>query len=150
MLEQSHIADPQHLPAGVRPQQEARQRAFWLPVVVWMGVIFLLSSIPNASPGSGEFSPRSALAHIVEYGILAYLVCRALYQYESLRSLPRRLSALAMALCLVYGLTDEIHQSFVRFREPSVLDLALDGVGAGLGVALFWLSRRFLYARSHQ
>jgi VanZ family protein len=143
MLEQSHIAEPERLPARVRPFQEARRRAFWLPVVVWMCVIFLLSSIPGAAPSSG-FSFKSAFAHVFEFAVLAYLIARALYQYATFRLSPLKLGALTIAACFFYGLTDEFHQSFVRFREPSMLDLGFDLVGAFVGLAAARWSRSVL------
>ena len=40
-------------------------------------------------------------------------------------------------VCIVYALSDEFHQYFVLGRDASVLDIALDSVGAILGLAVF-------------
>ena len=54
----------------------------WLPVVVWYGVIFILSSIPGKTlesivPETFQFWCHRA-AHVIEYGILGILVMRPL------------------------------------------------------------------------
>lgn len=42
---------------------------------------------------------------------------------------------LAVILCLLYGVTDEYHQTFVPGRMPDLLDLRNDGIGALLAMA---------------
>lgn len=46
----------------------------------------------------------------------------------------RRERLLAWGLALLYGITDEIHQSFVPGRHPSAVDIVVDGIGAALAV----------------
>ncbi len=46
------------------------------------------------------------------------------------------LSALSATL---YGISDEIHQSFVPFREADVADVIADTIGAFCGVYLYQL-----------
>jgi VanZ family protein len=48
-----------------------------------------------------------------------------------------------LLLCIAYGATDELHQSFVHGRGPSPVDVLIDGLGALLGLAVYaWLARR--------
>jgi VanZ family protein len=98
----------------------------WLPVLVWAGVIFALSSIPSLSSGLGnwDYVLRKG-AHMTEYAILAGLLVRATGSY-----------AWAFGLAVAYAATDELHQTFVRGRHGSPIDLGIDAVGAlvGLGV----------------
>jgi VanZ family protein len=42
----------------------------------------------------------------------------------------------ALLLCLLYGMSDEFHQSFVPDRTPSVLDVAADTIGACIGIVI--------------
>ena len=120
--------------AHTRPTRERAVR--WAPVVVWMGVIFTMSSIPGSNlPGGYSFQ-----GHLAEYAVLGALVMLAL------RRRPRRLALalVALAACSLYGVTDELHQAFVPGRMPDVLDWATDTVGAaaGVGAAAAWLAWR--------
>ncbi len=98
----------------------------WLPVLVWAGVIFAFSSIPSLSSGLGtlDLVLRKG-AHLTEYAILAMLFVRATGSY-----------AWAFPLAVAYAASDEVHQLFVRGRHGSPLDVAIDGVGALIGLAL--------------
>lgn len=42
----------------------------------------------------------------------------------------------AWTLAVLYGLSDEFHQSFVANRHASALDVAFDAFGAAIGVGL--------------
>lgn len=102
----------------------------WAPVVVWAGVIFLFSSVPDLGTdlGSWDLIGRK-IAHALEFALLGALVLRAV-----------RRPAIAVALGSFYGLTDEVHQAFVPGRVGSPLDWAIDTVGVVLGVVV--LARR--------
>ena len=98
----------------------------WLPVAVWMGVIFAFSAVPSLSSGLGGWDlVLRKCAHMTEYAILAALVVRASGSY-----------ALGFALAVAYACTDEFHQTFVRGRHGSPVDVCIDAAGAliGLGV----------------
>ena len=98
----------------------------WLPVLVWAGVIFAFSSIPSLNSGLGTWDTvLRKLAHMTEYAILAVLLVRATGSY-----------AWAFALTVGYAITDEVHQLFVRGRHGSPVDVAIDAVGALIGLAL--------------
>jgi VanZ family protein len=108
----------------------AARLSAWLPVALWAGVIFTLSSIPALDSGLGTWDTvLRKLAHLVEYGVLGALLYRAL-----------RREPAAVALGSLYALTDEIHQAFVSGRRGSPLDWLIDTVGVVAGVLL--LSRR--------
>ena len=57
--------------------------------------------------------------------------------------MPLACGLLAIGALLIYGLSDEYHQSFTG-RHPSLLDLASDLIGGVLGVLLlgYLLDRR--------
>ena len=105
----------------------------WLPVVLWAAVIFALSSIPHLSSGLGtwDYVLRKG-AHMTEYAILAVLLVRALQ-----REVP------AFVLGALYAASDELHQSYVRGRHGTPVDVAIDSVGLALGL-LAWRRYRAL------
>lgn len=98
----------------------------WGPVVAWAGLIWFLSS-RSAVPALPLSIPHlDKVLHAVIFGALAWLLVRAL-------GAGRRRAALAVLLAVVWGATDEAHQSTVPGRLPSWGDMVADGVGAFLG-----------------
>lgn len=109
---------------------------YWFPVFLWSGIIFYFSSIPHLSSGLGiwDLFLRKG-AHLIEYGILTFLLIRAFRNTSNL-SLSD-LYAWSLRLSIFYAFTDELHQGFVPGRENSVYDLFIDSLGA---VFVIWLS----------
>lgn len=111
--------------------------ARWLPVVLWMGLIFYLSARPSTTyPPMPLWVQKSV--HLTEYAVLALLLFRALGGGRSVLVA----GAWAWGLAVGYGVTDEIHQAFISTRHGSVADVGLDALGAALGLWLLWARRR--------
>ena len=103
-----------------------RALSLWLPVVLWAGLIFALSSIPDLGTGLGGWDlALRKTAHAAEFAVLGFLLLRAIG-----RELP------ALALGIAYAASDELHQAYVPGRLGSVWDFLLDSVGVALGVLL--------------
>ena len=98
----------------------------WLPVLVWAGVIFAFSSIPSLNSGLGtwDYVLRKG-AHMTEYAILSVLLVRATGSY-----------VWAFTVAVAYAGSDEFHQTFVRGRHGSPVDVGIDAVGALIGLTL--------------
>lgn len=109
-----------------------------------MGLIFLLSSISGLrSPLSSQFDLiLRKLAHMTEFGILAWLSLRA-FAVDTDR-VSRRSLIYAGILAGLYAVSDEFHQSFVRDRVASPIDVGIDLVGMLIGLDL---ARRFFKSR---
>jgi VanZ family protein len=104
----------------------ATRLGLWLPVVLWAGLIFTLSSLPGLATDLGVWDVvLRKLAHVVEYTVLGFLLVRALGR-----------EPLSLALGSAYAVTDEVHQAFVSGRHGSPLDWAIDTVGVVTGVLL--------------
>ncbi len=110
---------------------------YWIPALLTAIVIFFISHQPQLPEVSG--GPPDWLMHFLEYGFFAptcaYGTTRGFY--GALRT-PARLSA-AFAVATLYGISDELHQSFVG-RNATVQDWLADTVGAVLMtvVLLLW------------
>ena len=49
----------------------------------------------------------------------------------------KKLFIRAVDLCVLYGISDEVHQMFVPHRCPSVMDILADGIGSSLGIGIY-------------
>jgi VanZ family protein len=104
----------------------------WLPVIVWCAVIFALSAVPSLGTGLGTWDlVLRKLAHVGEYAVLGALLARAVSR-----------AWLALALGVLYAVSDELHQSFVPGRAGRPLDVAIDAAGVALGVVAWRALRR--------
>lgn len=111
----------------------------WLPPVLWAGVIFAFSSIPDLRSGLEEawdFVFRK-IAHMAEFMILFFLLARAL-GFRKNMSLGRQEWSLFWAglISILYACSDEYHQLFVFGREACLKDVGFDTVGVLIGYLL--------------
>lgn len=114
----------------------------WLQALLWMALIFFLSSRPKL-PGPEDPLLNLLLkktGHFVAFGTLAWLYARALRGQGITQT---RAFWLAWGLTLLYALSDEFHQSFVPGRHPALTDVLIDSLGAATALLLpQWRSRK--------
>jgi VanZ family protein len=136
---------------------------YWLPVLVWMGLIFSASSDSRSYEHSSRFIepllrwlfPRlpetyvhgihellRKCAHLTEYAVLALLLRRAVSQ-PAPRWWNWRQARLTLLLVMFYAATDEFHQQFVPTRTSLVSDVFIDTAGGALGLFTLWLFGRW-------
>ena len=139
---------------------------YWLPVLVWLGVIFVGSSDlmsaehtsriigpllhwlkPDISPETialVQFGVRKA-AHVSEYAVLAILSWRAVIGGANLKAKMSILYVCVWVTCVIVAAADEFHQSFLESRTASPWDVMIDSAGAifGLLIASLWRRRKF-------
>lgn len=109
----------------------------WLPVIVWSLFIFSFSSNPTARASEvhwQDFLIKKS-AHIFEYAIFSVLLYRALKESGVAK---KEAAIYALILAVLYGASDEFHQSFTPGREPTVRDVVFDTIGASIGVYFIW------------
>ncbi len=102
-----------------------------------MGIIFILSDQPGDTLYLPPVSGIDKLAHALVYGVLA---ATSIYAFSA-RYKEKRPAAVLMAttlFCLCYGISDELHQSFVPGRYSSGFDVLADVCGA-LATCLLWI-----------
>lgn len=107
----------------------------WGPPLAWMGLIFFLSSQPDL-PSAPEAWLDLLLkkgAHVLAFGLLAWLYLRALRGSAAPSDRARLVS---LALAVAYAISDEAHQSFVPGRTPRVADVLIDTLGAASALVL--------------
>jgi VanZ family protein len=103
----------------------------WGPFLAALAVIFWLSSLSQV-PGAHYVWDKAL--HVCGYAGLGVLALRA---FHGGLVRPRLAPTLAAGACVVlWGISDEYHQSFVPGRDASVLDVVADAVGFALSVAI--------------
>lgn len=115
----------------------------YVPALVCMIAIFISSSrsgeqldsvlpwVQKWLPGLADFNPM----HYVAYLILGLTIAFALGK----RAATWSGCLLNVVICVLYGLSDEWHQSFVPMRSPDPLDLLHDGMGAAAAALIVLL-----------
>ena len=102
----------------------------WGPAIVWMALIFVLSSQSSDGRHSDLVLVLRKGAHVCEYLILTVLLRRCVRP------------SLAALIALGYAASDEWHQTFVPGREGVPRDVAIDGIGIALATVLMPRIRR--------
>ncbi len=104
----------------------------WLPLIAYCVFIYIQSSYPSpeALP-SFEFSDK--LMHFGAYAVMGVLFYRA-YQTLPFKTIIQLIVLFSMISASLYGVSDEIHQSFVPYRDGSFGDVIADVLGAVCGV----------------
>jgi len=131
----------------------------WTAVILWMAFIFTLSSqvaqeSNQLSTGITEVvvktvkkvAPKAEFdmetfnhivrknAHFFAYLVLGILVTNALNQSSVVGV---RCVIMALLICVLFAISDEVHQFFVPGRGPGVKDVFIDSAGAGFGIGVY-------------
>lgn len=138
---------------------------YWLPLLLWLGVIFIGSTDLMSAEHTSRFivpfvrwlKPDISLetlasihfivrkgAHLSEYAVLALLLLRAAIYMTNLKWSMSILCVSVWVACVFVAATDEFHQTFVRSRRASVRDIMIDSAGAIVGLligAIFGMGR---------
>ncbi len=120
----------------------ASRRAAYLPAVLWMVMIFTLSS-REKFPSAGGLSDRVApiAAHLFLYGVLSGLLLLATI-FRGRMTFKTALGIVVVST--LYGVIDEYHQSFVPGRDSSLFDVIVDAIGSSIVVAMYLLVPQWL------
>lgn len=133
----------------------------WLPVIIWMGVIFLFSHQPGDLSGASsgrivEFI-SSGIARIIpfmevnedllhflfrkgaHFGVYAVLGVLSLRAFQISGYSGKRGILFGWMLATLYAGTDEYHQTFIPGRSGEMIDVMIDSIGAMTGVGFYLL-----------
>lgn len=134
----------------------------WTAVIIWMLVIFNLSAqvaeqSNQLSTGVTEIVVKTvekvnskaeididSLNHIIRKNahFFCYLVLGLLAMNAFRRSgyTVKKSLVLSFLLCVLYAVSDEIHQLYVPGRGARATDVLIDSSGAGIGLFIYWLT----------
>ncbi|WP_045518754.1 VanZ family protein [Neobacillus niacini] len=98
---------------------------------LYMSAIWIMSSLPSNHfvelPDSGLDRTIKESLHLIEFAILYVLLVLAFLTRRG--PFTTGLNVLCAVIAGLYGLTDEIHQSFYPYRSASLFDLVKDVTG---------------------
>lgn len=105
--------------------------------LVWLGVLWWLSSAPREFPEPLHFTASDKLLHFGYFFGGAGLLSAAIHLRFPGMKASRRIATTVVLITLV-GVVDEIHQSFVPGRQGNdPFDLMADVLGAVCGSLVF-------------
>ena len=146
-----------------------KKTIFAVLLVIWMGFIFSMSCenaeessntsgqtirvVLSAVPGFEEqpeevkvniieklqFIVRKS-AHFIGYMILGILASGLILYYGNIN----KKYLLAFLICVIYAISDEIHQLFVPGRAGQVRDVLIDSAGSLLGIIIVMALEKLL------
>lgn len=86
------------------------------------------------------------IAHFTEYCILGLLVLNMLKDYIQI---DKKTILIAIGFCLLYSISDELHQLFVSGRAGRVLDVIIDTFGSFIGTIIYYSIYKRLIKRTN-
>lgn len=143
----------------VRLPLRHKQILAWLLLMAWTAFIFCLSHQPASVSNklstevaetvvsvAQKIAPQAVFdirnvnrqvrksSHFLAYLVLGILVMNGLDSYKIRGHMGM---TVALAICVFYAISDEVHQLFVSGRGAQVGDVLVDSAGAMVGIWLF-------------
>jgi VanZ family protein len=107
-----------------------RKYYIYLPLIIYWIILFIATTIPGKSLPPIGVSDK--INHLVAYFILTVMLDLTFLAQQSIDILRRYSVQFAILTAAVYGIIDEIHQSFIPGRSCDFYDWIADIIGASL------------------
>lgn len=90
---------------------------------------------------------HALIRKMAHFAIYAVLGCSAAWMFNvNICQIKFKVLTMSVIFCLLYSVTDEVHQMFVDGRSAQITDVILDTMGAVCG-ALFYFVLRWIYIK---
>ena len=121
-----------------------RNLKYWAPPLLYMALIFAISSMEQPPLPMPEFEwlTIDKLYHFIEYAILGGLLTRAFVAAKPSVVPSQSVWYIAALISILYGASDEWHQTFVPGRFATLADWVADVLGSIAGVLGVYLYYR--------
>lgn len=103
---------------------------YHLPVILLCLALFIQSSLPAVELPESNTIGFDKLAHFCAFGFLCFLFFYSLKNQNKSVKLKKYSLEFALLFTVLYGISDEIHQSFVPYRSADIFDAVADFLGA--------------------
>lgn len=153
-----------------QPGRNAVFLRYWLPVLIWMAMIFKASSDTQSYVHSSRLFepllhwlfPRLSnatveelhhlfrkMCHLTEYAILAALLWRAIRKpaWRDPAAWNWGQAGWALLVVFAYAGSDEFHQLFVPGRTSLFSDVLIDTAGGAAGLLVLWAGQKIVSRR---
>ncbi|TGD81512.1 VanZ family protein [Hymenobacter wooponensis] len=124
-----------------------RRRAFVALPLAWAALVLVLTLTPSEEmPKTPDWQLLSfdTAAHAGVFTVLAVLAYFSAGRQESWLALRRHALGLVLLACIAFGAIIEILQMTMKLgRHGEWSDLISDTIGAGIGLGLMYVTRRF-------
>ena len=122
-------------------KQEHRPQLWLILTIIWMAVIFVLStnyfSSARTTAKIDTDIPLRFLAHLFVYFVLGFLSSGAVkHNFNWKHKL-----LITLLICIFYAFTDELHQHFETERRFRFVDIVTDSAGAAMGIIFYKFTR---------
>jgi VanZ family protein len=116
----------------------------YVPLIIYWILLFTATSLPAAHVPSFDVSDK--IKHFSAFFGLSVLLSLTLLYQSKVQLFKNYFLAVALIISSLYGLLDEVHQSFVPGRNSEFLDWVADSLGAAAGVLIvYYLLKKFKY-----
>lgn len=121
-----------------------RKAGYGLPALLTAAAIFYVSSLEKIELPLSIISFNDLLFHAAAYFFFGLTLMIAAYPWNASIDYPLRTYFILSVVGILYGLSDEIHQSFVPNRTCAISDFLADSFGIilVLTAAKMWVKKR--------
>jgi len=120
--------------------KKKRYLFYIFPPIVYASLIFIFSSISRYPEEIIFIFSFDKLLHLIEYYMFGYLLMRV-FVTSPMMILARYPVIFTFLIGILYGLSDEWHQSFVSGRCSSLYDVIFDSFGVACAAFTYWSVR---------
>jgi len=121
-----------------------QKTAYGLPALIMAGAIFYVSSIEKIELPLDIVFFSDLFFHAAAYFFFGITLLCAAYPWNTSLDYSLRTYMILGVIGILYGLSDEIHQSFVPNRACALSDFFADSVGVILALAALriWIKKK--------
>lgn len=109
---------------------------FAILIIYWI-IILVATSLPSEKVPSLNVGDK--FQHFAAYFVLGVLLNITLMVQDKSKIFREKSHIFTFIIIFVYGIFDELHQSFIPGRFADILDLAADIIGGGLGILFVYI-----------
>lgn len=110
---------------------------FWFPAILYSGIIFCVSSVPNVKIPLQEVRFDKVL-HVLEYMPFGFFLARGIYNTR-IPAFTGMFWGVIISILFLHGVSDEFYQSFVPGRSAGGGDVIADVTGGVIGGYVYLL-----------
>ena len=113
-------------------RQLLQRNNFWVnqfPALFWTALLFTLSSISDLKAPQIDLGFEDKIYHFLVYTVYGLFLARAFWHQKRFPGLRKNFLLAALLVGVIFGLSDEFHQSFTPGRSVEWGDWLADTLG---------------------